>query len=235
MVLSWARSTFNKVWHRPNVCFVQGFAYLTATIVVAIAIGVALSASSWSKRSLTNASPQGSAFWGARATTPGQVVYFPVTVQNNGAQPVVLLSATLLPVPGFATPKLVHLVVLDEHEELVTSSLGWPISSTGCHLPDGGCIGKGKLYKSRPLRGFVVLPHGRHGPGPFPDMIEYGVVGSRLGRYGVAGILLTYRVGEAVLAVRLLDGGLDVVATSDAVSYSTEGFGPAFERVLDGS
>ncbi len=213
----------------------RGFAYLTATILVAIAIGVAVSASSWSEQSLTNASPQGSAFWGARATTPGQVVYFPVTVQNNGAQPAVLLSATLLPVPGFATPKLVHLVVLDEHEELVTSSLGWPISSTGCYVPDGACIGKDKLYKSRPLRGFVVLPHGRHGPGPLPDMIEYGVVGSRLGRYGVAGILLTYRVGEAVLAVRLLDGGLDVVATSDAVNYSNKGFDPAFERVLDRS
>jgi hypothetical protein len=74
----------------------------------------------------------------------------------------------------------------------------------------------------------VVLPHGRRGPGSLPDIIEYGVVGSRLGRYGVAGILLTYRVGKAVLAVRLLDGGLDVVATSDVVSYSTKGFDPAF-------
>jgi len=79
----------------------------------------------------------------------------------------------------------------------------------------------------------VVLPHGRHGPGSIPDIIEYGVVGSRV--YAVAGIPLTYQVGKALLAVRLLDGGLIVVATSDAVSYSTKGLGPAFERALDDS
>ena len=49
-----------------RVCFVRGFAYLTATILVAIAIGVAVSAVVVDEQSLTNASPQGSAFWAAR-------------------------------------------------------------------------------------------------------------------------------------------------------------------------
>ena len=59
-------------------------------------------------------------------------------------------------------------------------------------------MGKTELLASRPLRGFIVLPHGRHAPGPLPDMIEYGVVGSHLGQYAAAGITVRYRIGGAV-------------------------------------
>ena len=54
---------------------------------------------------LTNASPKGSAFSDGNETTPGQVIDFPVMVQNNGTQPAVLLSATLIPGARLSDPE----------------------------------------------------------------------------------------------------------------------------------
>ena len=63
-------------------------------------------------------------------------------------------------------------------------------------------------------------------------MIEYGVVGTRLGRYGAAGLLVSYRVGGSIQTARLLDGGLVCVATSRNKSCSVNGFDAAFSRLL---
>jgi hypothetical protein len=216
---------------------------MAVVVTAAVAVTVGLVVIGSGEPLLDNASSGGASFWGGNTTTPGQVVDFPVEVENPGAQAAVLLSATLIPVPGFPTPRLVHLAVLDEHRERVTSAVGWPPSDTKCSVgPTGRCTGKGttKVFPSRPLRGFVVLPHDRHGPGPLPDMIEYGVVGSRPGQYGTAGLALRYRIGSADYVVNLYAGGLDCVARSSSAPTcntfkSTDRFASAFNRLLDGS
>ncbi|MGA2530578.1 MAG: hypothetical protein ABSG36_15655 [Acidimicrobiales bacterium] len=216
----------------------RAFVYLTVTILVAIGIGVAVSASSWDETSsslpssLTNGSPNGSVSSGGITATSGQVVDFPVMVQNNGAQPATLLSATLLPVPGFPMPSLVHPAVLDEHEELVTATHGWPVRPEFCAGHQARCYGK--VLGSKPLPGFLVLPHGRHGPGPLPYMIEYAVVGSRIGQYGVAGIALTYEVGDTVQTVRLYEGSDDCVQASVATPCSYNRFFSVMRRLTIG-
>jgi len=216
----------------------RGFAVVAAIACIALAVGLSAGlgvgpfSSGTNRPSLSNASPEGNGFWGATTGTAGQVVDFPVMVQNNGAQPAVLLSAVLIPVPGFRTPRLVHLAVLKEHLGIETSAVGWPISVQGCYIKQGRCLGKNEVLATRPMKGFVVLPHGRHGPGPLSDMIEYGVVGTRLGRYGAAGLLVSYRVGGSIQTARLLDGGLVCVATSRNKSCSVNGFDAAFSRLL---
>src|SRR6202049_4885691 len=70
---------------------------------------------------LSNGSPAGGTYQGGIGNLPGQVSDFPVTVQNMGSVPVTLESATLLPEPGFRTPRLVHLGVLVEHFNLLAS------------------------------------------------------------------------------------------------------------------
>jgi hypothetical protein len=53
-----------------------------------------------------------------------------------------------------------------------------------------------------------------------PDVIEYAVVGSRTGEYGVAGIPLTYGVDGTVQTVRLYDAGDDCVGIAFAACPS---------------
>lgn len=110
---------------------------------IAVAVTVYRVATGSEAPLLNNGGSGGAAFWGGNTTTPDQVVDFPVTVENPGSHAAVLLSATLIPVPGFPTPKLVHLAVLDEHSQLVTSAVGWPVSLTRCSVgPTGRCAGK---------------------------------------------------------------------------------------------
>jgi hypothetical protein len=155
---------------------------------------------------LTNGSPSGDTYSGGIGTAPGQIADFPVTVENTGTVPVTLEAARLVPLPGFRTPRLVHLGVLVEHNELESGDIGWPIPRDN---PSTGYLAM------RPLRGYVVLPwteRQRRHLGPMPDMVEYGVVGTGAGRYyAAAGLDLTYRVGGRTYTQRLIDGGADCI------------------------
>jgi hypothetical protein len=146
---------------------------------------------------LTNGSPPGDASAGGIVTRPGQVADFPITVE----------SARLVPLPGYATPRLVHLGVLAEHDDLLTSARGWPI-------PKGSTASAG-YYTMRPLHGSVVLPwqeRRRRHLGPMPDMVEFGVLGTGSGRYfAAAGLDLTYRLGGNTYTQRLYAGAEDCV------------------------
>ncbi len=182
--------------------------------------------------SLTDA---GSAFLGGTNSVPGEIVDFPAMVENTGSHAARLVSAKLVPVPGFKTPKLVRLAVLKEHRNLITSAIGWPVSI--CNLMRGAKCLDGTVYRTVPFHGYVVRPHGRHGRGPLPDMIEYGVVGASVGAYGVAGIVVTYSVDGSLHSARLLDAGEDCVSRSDIREAACEGtrFNTMYEKVLRGA
>jgi hypothetical protein len=160
---------------------------------------------------LSNGSSAGGTYQGGIGSLPGQVADFPVTVQNNGSVPVTLESATLLPEPGFRAPRLVHLGVLVEHVELLASAMGWP--------PLKELSASSGRWVLRPLRGYVVLPWSvrqRRHLGPMPDMIEYGVVGTRPNTdYVAAGLEITYRMGGNTYTQKLYAGGDDCVGIFD--------------------
>jgi hypothetical protein len=179
---------------------------------------------------LTNGSRPGHAYVGGNAFHPGEVADFPVTVENTGSAPVTLLSARLIPVPGFRMPRLIHLGVLAEHEELLTSAQGWPIRETD-HPPGGWAI--------RPFHGYVVLPWSvrkRRHLGAIQDMIEYGVVGSGVNvNYAAAGLRVTYRVGGSIHTQNLYDGGVDCVLAASTFGYKHARFEAQTRKYCDGS
>ena len=104
-------------------------------------------------------------------------------------QPVTLLAATLLPIPGFPAPRLVHLGVhLIRNHGDITGANYWPP-----RLPPPR---RGEPQYVVPVSAFrgYRLAAGRHSLLlPF-----YSFVGSRPGvNYFAAGLRITYRVGRA--------------------------------------
>ena len=152
--------------------------------------------------------------YGTLGAPPGTVVDFPVTVENQGSAPVTLLGASLIPVPGSPTPRLIHLGVLAEHVNLLSSGRGWPVWK--------GSSAAAGHWLVRPLRGYLVLPWSerqRRHLGPLPDMIEYGVAGTRLGAdYWAAGLAVTYRAGGHTYTQKLYAGGGDCVERAQEFS-----------------
>lgn len=101
-----------------------------------------------------------------------------------------------------------HAGVLPEHNDLLTSARGWPIWKG---------TSPSRTWRLLPLRGYTVLPWKIRSSnlrryGPMPDMIEYGVLGSRVNTdYWVAGLRVTYRLGGNTYTQTLYDGGADCV------------------------
>jgi hypothetical protein len=156
----------------------------------------------------------GGLFYGGNVTPPGLVADFPMEVENTDSAPVTLESATLVPLPGYPIPRLVHLGVLVEHQGLLTSAVGWPVWKA--HSPSS-------TWQLRQLPGYVVLPWkirqgDRQRFGPLPDMIEYGVLGAKSDTdYWVAGLRITYKLGANTYTQTLYDGAANCVG---AVSFS---------------
>jgi hypothetical protein len=129
-------------------------------------------------------------------------------VENAGPIPVTLESVAVIPLPGYPTPRLVHVGVLPEHNDLLTAAQGWPIWKEDS---------PSSTWRLLPLRGYTVLPwkirhSNRQRYGPLPDMIEYGVLGSRLNTdYWVAGLQVTYQLGGLIYSQKLYYGGADCV------------------------
>jgi hypothetical protein len=196
------RAGLSKLLHRAKVAA----GYVLAAIV---AIALFTGQHSASGHVLTNG---GGLSYGAIATTPRLIADFPMQVENSGSVAVTLESATLIPLPGYPTPRLVHLGVLAEHRSLLTSAVGWPVWKA--HSPSS-------TWQLRPLRGYTVLPwkvrmsHRRQW-GPLPDMIEYGVLGTRVNTdYWVAGLRITYRLSGKTYTQTLYDGGADCLGVFD--------------------
>lgn len=153
----------------------------------------------------------GGLFYGGIGATPGSVADFPLPVENSGSSPVILESAALIPVPGFPAPRLVHLGVLAEHFDLLTSDYGWP--------PWKGSSPSGGSWTVHPLRGYIVQPWAarqRRHMGPMPGMIEYGVTGTRPRTdYWAAGLRITYLYRGSRYTQSLYDGGADCAGYVD--------------------
>jgi hypothetical protein len=134
---------------------------------------------------------------------PGQIGDFPVTIVNSGSSPVLLDSASLLPIPGFPLPRLVDLGVMGEHFNLLTDR-GWP--------PDGPTASsQAARWSVRPFAGFEVLSAVRLRQlkvGPLPDIVEFGVEGMHPGTdYWAAGLAISYTVSGRSYTARLYEGG----------------------------
>gem|GEM_PF-2228630 len=183
-----------------------GFAAVGAGGVLAATVAIALAATQDPGGNvLTNG---GGLSYGGIGSPPGLVADFPMQVQNTGSVPVTLESIALVPLPGYPTPRLVHAGVLPKHNDLLTSARGWPIWKGNS---------PSRTWRLLPLRGYTVLPWKTRSSslrryGPMPDMIEYGVLGSRLNTdYWVAGLRVTYRLGGNIYTQTLYDGGADCV------------------------
>jgi hypothetical protein len=143
---------------------------------------------------------------------PGQPVDGTAAIVNTGSQPVTLLSAALVPVPGYRAGVLSHLAVGTTHD-MVTPGRGWPPG-----IP------------VRPFAG-AKIAHGQ------ADVI-FGMTGAEVNKdYAVAGIRIMYRANGqdySVVAWFGLEGC--VIAKSDdyvSASDSCNDFGNKFLGPLD--
>jgi len=112
-------------------------------IAIALMLPVVLTACDNGIGGLTGVS--GSGIYGTGSATPGQIRFFTVNLSNDSGGVVKLESATLLPLRGFAPPRLVRIGVEPENSppvggfEFVGS--GWPpglgtVALRGFHLSD---------------------------------------------------------------------------------------------------
>jgi hypothetical protein len=199
-------------------------------LVLAVAVAVAV-ASTGDDRSqpLTNGSPRGKTYDGGIVIRPGQVADFPVVVENTGPAPVTLMKARLIPLPGSREPRLVHVGVLREHYDLLTAARGWPIAKDQALDSQSA-----PSWAMEPLHGYVVLPWStrkRRRLGPLPDMIEYGVLGSRADtEYAVAGLRVTYRLNGKSYTQDLYAGGEDCILKGDIYKFSRQRVGDLYNR-----
>jgi hypothetical protein len=206
--------------HRRRV--VTGLAIGVVLVVAGVITVVLLTGGTGQPGVLSNGSPPGDATDAGITVNPGMVADFGMTVENTGPAPVILESARLVPLPGFKTPVLVHLGVLDEHRNLLTASRGWPI-------PRGTSPASG-TWAMDPLRGYVILPwDGGNNPHlqPMPDMIEYGMIGPKANTvYASAGLIITYRLNGSTYTQTVYNGGEACVLNIDIYSRAE----PALQR-----
>jgi hypothetical protein len=101
--------------------------------------------------------------------TPGEPADFTAFVVNPLTSPVTLLSATIVPVTGYApTGKLAH-VAISTTNGMIGASVGWPIIHP--------------VFPDRPLG---PVGHGQHN-------IVFGITGNAAGYYYAAGLEIRYR------------------------------------------
>ncbi len=162
-------------------------------LVSATAIAVALTATSgpWINFNVAGV------YYGGVLTNPGDDADFSVILQSSSSKSITLLDLSLVPLPGFATPKLVHVALLGRSRNHPAGTTGWPPRTD---------IGN-DVYPTRPAFGTRI----EIGPGRLPILV-YGVTGSRSGRlYGAAGVNLRFRVDGMVQTAEAFAGGFDCV------------------------
>jgi len=109
----------------------------------------------------------------------GEIADYGAILATTGNQTITLLRVRLIPVPGYAAPKLVHAVVI-RHPSLGSDS-GWPPPS----------LARGVLLPIPGLRVFVSPQPQRE------EELVYGVTPASSARdYAWAGVDLIYEVGS---------------------------------------
>lgn len=166
---------------------------LLAVLVSATAIAVAFTATSSPSLNFNVAG----VYYGGVLTNPGDVADFSVVLASSSSKSITLLGLSLVPLPGFATPKLVHVALLGRSRNHPAGTTGWPPRTN---------IGN-DVYPTRSATGTRIVI----GPGRLPILV-YGVTGSRPGRlYGAAGVILRFRVDGVIETAEAFAGGFDCV------------------------
>jgi hypothetical protein len=140
--------------------------------------------------------------------TPGQSADFTAFVVNPLTSPVTLLSATIVPVTGYApTAKLAH-VALSTTNDLIGASVGWPIT-----------------HPVFPVRPLGPIGHGQHN-------IIFGITGNAVGYYYVAGLKIRYRYQGKIYYVTAWSAAIACVARHET-KRSCSGTAAAAEHIQD--
>jgi hypothetical protein len=146
-------------------------------------------------------------YFGGVPANPGESADFSATLLSSSSANITLLGISEVPLPGFATPRLVHVALLESSRHYPSGTTGWP--------PRSGA--GAQVYPTRPAIGARI----RIGKGQLP-IVVYGVTGSKSGRlYAVAGVKVRFSVNGAVHTALVLAGGFDCVQKfSDVATHS---------------
>lgn len=112
----------------------------------------------------------------------GQIMYFPARLLSDAPGDITLLSAQLIPLPNFRTPKLVHLAVFYGCELVVPSAgWGWPpqVQAQGGNAAMHAFVGD-KVWA------------GTKGMGCYP-LVIYGITATSAGPFAVGGLRVTFK------------------------------------------
>lgn len=133
---------------------------------------------------------------------PGQITDFSAVVTNPGTADAVLVSATLIPLPGYPVPQLLH--------------LGLVATATGPLIPPAFSSALGSDYgwpphgiKVRPFTGANIRAHAQ-------TAIAFGISGDRFGSdYAVAGLRIHYRLQGHLYNLNAWSAALDCISSGD--------------------
>jgi hypothetical protein len=180
--------------------------YVAAVTILVIAATITLSVTGKPGPSVNFSA--GGVYYGGALANPGRVADFSAVLESSSAARITVLGVSLVPLPGFATPKLVHVALLTNSRDYPAGTTGWP--------PRSG-VGTG-VYPTRAAIGAQINIGMRQLP-----IIVYGVTGSKSGRlYAVAGINVRFRVDGVTDTALVLAGGFDCVQSFSSAATHTE-------------
>jgi hypothetical protein len=162
---------------------------LSAAALAAIAVPVAVAAFGSSDGPLANVMSGGRPNFANTSsfTNAGQPADATVYVVNHSHDPVTLVSASLIPIPGHATGRLTYVKLPYKRGDGIAGR-GWPIPGT----------------PGRSFRG-AHLQHGLYS-------LIFGFTGNRIGKnYMTAGLLIRYRYHGQLHSVRAWASAVDCV------------------------
>jgi hypothetical protein len=169
------------------------FAVAAAALVIAVTITVTVTNTPGQSVNFNAAG----VYYGGVSATPSDVADFSALLESSSTARITVLAISLVPLPGFSTPKLVHVALLKSNKAFPAGTTGWPPNSG-----DGAGV-----YATRSAIGASI----RIGKGQLPILV-YGVSGTTSGRlYAVAGINVRFRVDGAIRTAIVLAGGFDCV------------------------
>lgn len=146
-------------------------------------------------------------YFGGVPAKPGESADFSAILQSSSSANITLLGVSLMSLPGFATPKLVHVALLESSKNYPSGTTGWPARNGGT-----------QVYATRTAIGARI----EVGNGQLPILV-YGVTGSKSGRlYAVAGVNVRFSVNGAVHTALVLAGGFDCVQQFSHVATHSE-------------
>jgi len=182
----------------------QWFAAAVTALVVAVAITLTVTNT---PAEAVNFNAAG-VYYGGVVSNPGHVADFSAILQSSSSERITVLGVSLIPLPGFATPRLVHIALLDNSKRYPAGTTGWP--------PLDG-VGT-QVYSTRTAIGAKILIGLKQLP-----IIVYGVTGSKSGHlYAVAGVNVRFRVNGAIHTAIVLAGGFDCVQQFSRVASHNE-------------